>query len=94
MGRLAFRVAWDLPDVSIVHVNEIEGGPPTAAHLVEFDSVHGRWSRNFTSGEGQFAVDGRVVRFTAEAKPGDVPWEASDVDIVLECSGKWLSPGR
>ena len=43
MGRLAFRAAWDLPDISIVQVNEIKGGPATAAHLLEFDSVHGRW---------------------------------------------------
>jgi len=92
MGRLAFRANWGWPDVMVVHVNEIKGGPETAAHLLEFDSVHGRWGRNICSSDGQFSVDGHAVRFTSEATPRAVPWEASDVDIVLECSGKWLTP--
>ena len=92
MGRLAFRAAWDWNDFSIVHINEIKGGPAAAAHLLEFDSVHGRWPRKFESSEGQFTVDGRDVRFTTETRPGDVPWENSQVDIVIECSGKWLTP--
>ena len=45
MGRLVFRAAWDCTDVAVVHINEIKGGPATAAHLLEFDSVHGRWSK-------------------------------------------------
>lgn len=92
MGRLAFRAAWGLPDLNIVQVNEIKGGPATAAHLLEFDSVHGRWAHEIRSGEGQFDVDGGAIRFTAEPTPGDVPWEMGSVDIVLECSGKWLTP--
>jgi glyceraldehyde 3-phosphate dehydrogenase len=92
MGRLAFRAAWGLPDLTVVHVNEIKGGPTTAAHLLEFDSVHGRWAREIRSNEEQFTVDGHTVRFTAEATPGSVPWEAGAVDLVLECSGKWLTP--
>ena len=46
VGRLALRAAFDRPEFAalpIVHVNEIKGGPETAAHLLEFDSVHGRW---------------------------------------------------
>jgi glyceraldehyde 3-phosphate dehydrogenase len=91
MGRLAFRAVWNLPDVSIVHVNEVKGGPATAAHLLEFDSVHGRWTRPTTIGPDQFTVDGRRVAFTDAAKPGEVPWEQNAVDIVLECSGKFIT---
>ncbi len=64
MGRLAFRAVWDCPDVSIVHVNEIKGGAATAAHLLEFDSVHGRWTRPTTVAPDHFTVDGRKVAFT------------------------------
>jgi glyceraldehyde 3-phosphate dehydrogenase len=92
MGRLAFRAAWGLSDLSIVHVNEIKGGPPTAAHLLEFDSVHGRWARDIHSSADQFAVEGHAIRFTDGGTPGEIPWEDSGVDIVLECSGKWLAP--
>jgi len=91
MGRLAFRAVWDSPDVSIVHVNEIKGGPATAAHLLEFDSVHGRWSRPTTVGPDRFIVDGRTVAFTGGSKPNEAPWEANAVDIVLECSGKFIT---
>ncbi|RLA20170.1 MAG: type I glyceraldehyde-3-phosphate dehydrogenase, partial [Gammaproteobacteria bacterium] len=43
MGRLAFRAAWDWPEFEIVHINENAGDAATAAHLLNFDSVHGRW---------------------------------------------------
>jgi glyceraldehyde 3-phosphate dehydrogenase len=92
MGRLAFRAAWDWNEFSIVHVNEIKGGPAAAVHLLEFDSIHGRWARRFECGEKQFAVDGRMVNFTSESKPGDVRWEHSGVDVVIESSGKWITP--
>ena len=59
MGRLALRVALDCPDYDIVHVNEIAGGPRTAAHLLEFDSVHGRWQRDIQCTEGAIQVDGQ-----------------------------------
>jgi glyceraldehyde 3-phosphate dehydrogenase len=91
MGRLALRAAWDWPDVSIVHVNEIRGGPATAAHLLEFDSVHGRWTRPTAVAADHLTIDGRRVTFTDASKPGDVPWESSQVDIVLECSGKFIT---
>ncbi len=92
MGRLAFRAAWDCTDVEVVHINEIKGGPTTAAHLLEFDSVHGRWSKSIRAEADGLAVEGRSIKFTAGEKPNEVPWEASSVDIVLECSGKLLTP--
>ncbi len=92
MGRLAFRAAWDCTDVEVVHINEIKGGAATAAHLLEFDSVHGRWSKSIKTEAEGLTVEGRSIKFTAESKPNQVPWEASNVDIVLECSGKLLTP--
>jgi glyceraldehyde 3-phosphate dehydrogenase len=77
MGRLAFRAIWDRPDVSIVHINEIKGGAATAAHLLEFDSVHGRWTRPTTVAADHFTVDSRKIVFTDKVKPNDVQWEAS-----------------
>ena len=77
--------------MSIVHVNEIKGGAATAAHLLEFDSVHGRWTRNTTVASDHFTIDGRTVAFTDASKPNEVPWDANAVDIVLECSGKLIT---
>ena len=53
MGRLAFRAAWDCTDLAVVHINEINGGPAAAAHLLEFDSVHGRWPKLIKAGAGE-----------------------------------------
>jgi len=46
MGRLALRAGWGRPNLQFVHINEIAGGPEAAAHLLTFDSVHGRWGRD------------------------------------------------
>jgi glyceraldehyde 3-phosphate dehydrogenase len=91
MGRLAFRAAWDCTDVEIVHINEIKGGPATAVHLLEFDSVHGRWSKPMNAEADGLIIEGRSIKFTAESNPNEVAWEANHVDIVLECSGKLLT---
>jgi glyceraldehyde 3-phosphate dehydrogenase len=91
MGRLAFRAGWGRNDLEIVHINEIKGGSQTASHLLEFDSVHGRWPKQFKSNMDSISVDGRNIAFTEYPKPGEVPWENSGVEIVLECSGKMLT---
>ena len=89
MGRLALRAGWHRQDLAFVHVNEIAGGPVAAAHLLTFDSVHGRWPVPVASTDDEVHIDGQTVAFSAHARPGDVPWAASGVDIVLECSGKF-----
>lgn len=92
MGRLGFRAAWDKGDVEIVHVNELHGGPETAAHLLEFDTVHGRWDRDIVAGDGGFEVSGKRVSYSNKATPGEVDWASMGVDIVVESSGKFRTP--
>ncbi len=89
MGRLALRAGWGRPDLEFVHINEVAGGADTAAHLLTFDSVHGRWPHEVTGAPGAVAIDGRPLAFTAAAKPDAVDWRGSGVDLVLECSGKF-----
>jgi glyceraldehyde 3-phosphate dehydrogenase len=91
MGRLALRAAFGRTDLSIVHVNEIKGGPATAAHLLEFDSVHGRWHQPISAGPNGFSVAGREIGFSDVAAPGEIPWRDRGVEIVLECTGKLLT---
>ncbi len=88
MGRLVLRVLSGSSDIEVVHINELKGGPATGAHLLEFDSIHGRFSRQIEAHEGAIAVDGRRIGWSEHAAPGDVPWRDAGVDIVLECSGK------
>ncbi len=96
IGRLALRALWDRPELGldVVHVNELHGGAATSAHLLAFDSVHGRWGHAVTGDDAGLHVDtpdgGRVtIGHTDAPTPGDVPWGALGVDVVLECSGRF-----
>lgn len=92
IGRLDFRAAWGWSEFEFVHINEVKGGAETAAHLLKFDSVHGRWAPDVEAGSDRVLIDGKSVTFSEYAKPGEVPWEDYGVDIVLECSGKFRTP--
>lgn len=93
MGRLALRVAWDWPELTFTHINEIKGGTAAAAHLLKFDSVHGRWAPEVVAtGEDRFQIDGRSLSFSNHATPDEVPWEDLGIDVVLECSGRFRTP--
>jgi len=89
VGRLALRAAWDRPGLTFSHVNELHGDAATAAHLLMFDSVHGRWSEG-ADGEGAtLEVAGRPLGYSSLPTPGEAPWADAGVEIVLECSGKF-----
>jgi glyceraldehyde-3-phosphate dehydrogenase (arsenate-transferring) len=102
MGRLVLRAAMGgitraSSDpragnrLDIRHVNEIKGSVAAAAHLLEFDSIHGRWRTSFElDGENALAVAGRRIGFSAAASPRELPWGDLGCDIVLECTGKLL----
>jgi len=104
MGRLALRAAMggvrravDDPRshnrLDVVHLNEIKGGAPATAHLLEFDSVHGRWHASFgVEDDSAIRIDNKKLGFSASPHPRDVPWGDLGCDIVLECTGKFLKP--
>jgi glyceraldehyde 3-phosphate dehydrogenase len=92
MGRLALRAAWGWPELAFTHVNELHGDARTAAHLLTFDSIHGRWSEQVDGDGGALVVSGSALGYTTAAEPGDVPWGELGVEIVLECSGRFRTP--
>jgi glyceraldehyde 3-phosphate dehydrogenase len=92
MGRLALRAAWGWPEIEFAHINEVKGGPETAAHLLKFDSVHGRWGPEVEAKQDHICIDGKQISFSEHPSPGDVPWQDVGVDLVLECSGKFRTP--
>ncbi len=90
MGRLGFRAGWDHPDYQITRVNELHGPAKTAAHLLEFDTVHGRWDRDITAAEDHFCVEGQKVSYSNAAKPADM--DLTDIDIVIDSTGVHRTP--
>ncbi len=87
MGRLALREAWQAPDFDIVHINEISGGAQTAAHLLEFDSVHGRWREEISATDKAIQIKDKVITFSEFASPAEIDWDSHEVDIVIDSSG-------
>jgi glyceraldehyde 3-phosphate dehydrogenase len=86
IGRLALRAAWHWPEFEFVQINDPSGDAITHAHLLNFDSVHGRW-HNEASADGDYVViDGRRMRVTANKSIADTDW--SGCDLVIEASGK------
>ena len=105
IGRLAMRAAmWaaDRPDddprggnrLEIAHINELKGGLAATAHLLAFDSVQGRWKAGIQADEETqtIHINGKKVTFSSVGQPGDIPWGDLGVELVLECTGKFLSP--
>jgi glyceraldehyde 3-phosphate dehydrogenase len=102
IGRLALRAAMggvhrgsEDPRadnrLDVVHVNEIKGGAATTAHLLEFDSVHGRWRETFgTDDDRAIVVGNHRIGFSAAPTADGVAWGDLGCDIVLECTGKFL----
>jgi glyceraldehyde 3-phosphate dehydrogenase len=87
MGRLVVRALRHQPGLELVHVNEHKGDVATAAHLLEFDTVHGRYEGTVGTDGGSLVIDGAPVSFSTHSGPGDVAWDEHGVDIVLECTG-------
>ncbi|MEQ8995851.1 MAG: ArsJ-associated glyceraldehyde-3-phosphate dehydrogenase [Coleofasciculus sp. B1-GNL1-01] len=93
IGRLVLRAAWARPELDFIHINEVKGGTAAAAHLLKFDSVHGRWELAVEAeSETQILIDRQPLSFSEYQTPGEVPWDELGVDIVLECSGKFRTP--
>lgn len=91
MGRLFARAIWEREDLELVAVNDPVSDATTLAHLLEFDSVHGRWARNTTAEDTSFTVEGKRIAVSHARSPEETPWRGDDIDIVVECSGKFKS---
>jgi glyceraldehyde 3-phosphate dehydrogenase len=87
MGRLSFRAAFDWPDVEFVRINDPAGDAATLAHLVNFDSVHGRWKHEAQADEAGITINGKRILCTQNKTISDTDW--SDCDVVIEASGKF-----
>ena len=93
IGRNIFRALHerkDLNDIDIVAINDL-GDASTNAHLLKFDTAHGKFSKNVECDEKSLVVDGKKIHAFSERNPENIPWKDSNVDIVLECTGIFTS---
>jgi glyceraldehyde 3-phosphate dehydrogenase len=104
IGRLALRAALgaaERPDddpragnrLDVVHLNELKGGAAATAHLLAFDSVQGKWRADIAAeNERDIRINERRLSFSAHGTAAEIPWGDLGVDVVLECTGKFLTP--
>ena len=104
IGRLALRAAMGAAErpsddpragnrLEVVHLNELKGGAAATAHLLTFDSVQGRWRTDIAAdGENTIRIADRQLAFSSQPSAGEISWGDLGVDLVLECTGKFLTP--
>jgi glyceraldehyde 3-phosphate dehydrogenase len=104
IGRLALRAAMGAAErpaddpragnrLEVVAVNELKGGAAATAHLLAFDSVQGKWREPIRAeGDDAIVIGQQRIAFSSHASPADIPWGDLGVDVVLECTGKFLTP--
>jgi len=88
IGRCVFRAACDNEDMDFVAINDLTDAK-TLAHLLRYDSVHGRFEKKIEAKENSLVVDGKEIRILSEKDPGNLPWKELNVDIVIESTGRF-----
>lgn len=90
IGRMVFRAAQKHADVEVVAINDLTD-PPTIAHLLKYDSVHGQLEADVVAKENAIEVSGKTIVITSVRNPSECSWKAYGVDIVAECTGLFTS---
>jgi len=86
IGRMCFRSLIQNPNIEIVAINDLTD-VPTLAHLLKYDSVHGRFGHSVEAGEGALIVNGKSIKIFAQKDPSALPWGDLNVDVVIESTG-------
>lgn len=86
IGRMCFRSLIQNPNIEIVAINDLTD-VPTLAHLLKYDSVHGRFGHSVEAGDGALIVNGKSIKIFAQKDPSALPWGDLNVDVVIESTG-------
>jgi glyceraldehyde 3-phosphate dehydrogenase len=89
IGRLVVRAALNHPEIEIVAINDLSD-PATMAHLLKYDSVHGKLGKEVVAKEDAIHVAGKPIAITTVKDPSVIPWRSFGVDIVCECTGLFI----
>lgn len=93
IGRLVFKAGYKKKNIEFVAVNDLTDAK-TLAHLLKYDSVHGRFPGKVEVGEDSIIVDGKAIKVLAEKDPAKLPWKELGVDIVIESTGIFTSKDK
>lgn len=88
IGRSFYRIVHSDPDVEVVAINDLTDAR-TLAHLLKYDSVHGKFNADVYADGDELVVDGDRIKVYADPNPEELPWKDLDVDVVLEATGRF-----
>jgi glyceraldehyde 3-phosphate dehydrogenase len=91
IGRLTFKILLENDNMEVVAINDLTD-PKTLAHLLKYDSVHGRFNGTVEAMDNAFVVNGKEIKIFAERDPANLPWGDLGVDVVLESTGIFTNP--
>lgn len=89
IGRLTFKYLLEKPTVEVVAINDLTD-PTTLAHLLKYDSVHGKFNGTVEATATSLIVNGTAISITAERDPKQLPWKSMGIDVVLESTGRFV----
>ena len=90
IGRLVFRIIEERDDMEVVAINDLSS-PEELAYLLKYDTNHRRYNNEITFDEENIIVEGRKIKVYKELEPVKLPWKELEVDVVLECTGKFTN---
>jgi glyceraldehyde 3-phosphate dehydrogenase len=90
IGRAALKLALEEPQLDVVAVNEI-GSLENMAYLLRYDSVYGRYERQVDAVDGKLVINGKPLVYVSERDPEQLPWADLEIDLVLECTGRFTN---
>ena len=93
IGRCVLRAGWSDPNLEFVHINDLTSDD-MLAHLLKYDSVHGPFRLDVQAVEGGLRIGDRMVNTSAEPDPTKLPWKQAEVDVVLECTGRFTDRAK
>ena len=88
IGRMVLRIALHKEDLNVVAINA-SYPPETIAHLINYDTTHGRFDKKVEPIENGIRVDGQDIKLVSDRNPENLPWKDLDIDIVIEATGKF-----
>ena len=88
IGRAALKIILDAPELNLAAVNDVATAE-NLAYLLRYDTVYGRYEKLVKIDDGQLVIGGKTIRLLNEKDPAKLPWKDLEIDLVLECTGRF-----
>lgn len=92
IGRNILKIAFENPQIEVVAINDLMP-LETAAYLLKYDTAYGIYTRDIQTKPGKIIIDGVEINYLMEKDPNNLPWSEQNIDIVFECTGRYVKDG-